>query len=123
MKPSTAKQKGAQTEQAFVDYLRPWVKHAERRHLCGAADRGDITGMPGWVWEIKSGARVDIAGWLGELDAEMRNDDSDMGAVVVRPKGLPRPVDWYAVLPLPVLMRLLEQAGWVPAPATTEAVA
>lgn len=115
MKPSTAKAKGAATEQAFVDYLSAWVKHAERRHLCGAADRGDITGMPGWVWEVKSGARVDIAGWLGELDAEMGNDRSDMGAVVVRPKGLPRPADWYAVLPLPVLMRLLEQAGWVPA--------
>lgn len=117
MKPATAKRKGVQTETAFVGYLTRWVPHCERRRLAGVADRGDITGMPGFVWEIKSGARVDIAGWLDELHTEMRNDRSDMGAVVVRPKGQPDPERWWAVMPLPLLMRLLEQAGWVPAPA------
>lgn len=116
MTPATAKAKGRETENTFVGYLKRWVPAAERRRLCGVLDRGDVTGMAGWVWEVKSGARVNIAGWLAELRAEMRNDGSTAGAVVVRPKGSPQPEDWYAVLPLPVLMRLLEQSGWVPTP-------
>ena len=116
MKPSTAKAKGRATESAFVAYLSRWVPHVERRRLAGVHDRGDITGMPGWVWEVKSGARVDIAGWLAELDAEITNDRADLGAVVVRPKSAPNPEQWYTVMPLPAFMRLLEQAGWVPAP-------
>lgn len=116
MKPVTAKAKGRTTESAFVAYLTRWVPHAERRRLAGVADRGDVAGMPGFVWEVKSGARVTIARWLGELATEMLNDRADMGAVVVRPKGAPDPEQWYAVMPLPLLMRLLQQAGWVPRP-------
>lgn len=123
MKPATAKAKGRETESAFVAWLARWVPHAERRRLAGTADRGDITGMPGFVWEVKSGARVDIAGWLAELDTEIRNDRADMGAVVVRPKGAPNPAQWYCVMPLPAYMRLLEQAGWVPAPRPIEGAA
>ena len=118
MTPATAKAKGRETENLFVDYLKPWVPHVERRRLCGVADRGDIAGMAGFVWEVKSGARVNIAGWLNELAAEMRNDRAPLGAVAVRPKGSPHPQNWYAVLPLPVLMALLEQAGIVPTPPT-----
>lgn len=123
MKPSTAKAKGRDTENRFVDYLARWVPHCERRRLAGTADRGDITGMPGFVWEVKSGARVDIAGWLAELEVEIRNDRADMGAVVVRPKGAPDPEGWYTVMPLPAMMRLLEQAGWVPTPKPIEGAA
>lgn len=113
MKPATAKAKGAKTEQLWVDYLRdcgwPFV---ERRHLAGTADRGDITGMPGVTCEVKSGARLDLAGWMGELEVEMRNDGTDIGYTVVRPKGKPAPGDWWCVVPADVLVRLLKAAGW-----------
>lgn len=113
VKPSTAKAKGAKTEQMWVDFLRandwPFV---ERRHLAGTHDRGDIAGMPGVTCEVKSGARLDIAGWMAELDVEMHNDGTDIGYTVVRPRGKPNPVDWWCVLPADVLVRLLKQAGW-----------
>lgn len=116
MKPGTAKAKGAATEQAFCDYLSAWVPHVERRHLSGAFDRGDIAGVPGVVFEVKSGAKIAMASWLAELEAEIRNDKADTGAVVVRPKGKPRCEDWFAAMPLPLYVELLVDAGWIAKP-------
>lgn len=113
MKPATAKAKGAATEAAVVAWMQAnGAPYVERRHLNGSHDRGDITGLPGVVVEVKSGARLDIAGWLEELAVEMRNADAVQGAVTVRPKGKPNPQDWFAVLPLPLWWQLLKDAGW-----------
>lgn len=114
MTPGTAKRKGAATEQMFVDYLKQWNPNVERRHLAGTHDRGDITGIPGVVFEVKSGAKLAISTWLDELEVEVTNDGATHGAVVVRPKGKPAVEDWFAVLPLPTLVALLREAGWLP---------
>lgn len=113
MKPSTAKAKGAKTEQMLCDWLRAqgWP-HAERRHLSGTDDRGDVAGVHGVCIECKSGAKIDLAGWLAELDRETVNADADTGFVAIRPKGRPDPDDWWAALPLPWIAELLRQAGY-----------
>lgn len=113
MKPATAKRKGAATEEEWVRYLRAvgWP-YAERRHLAGAFDRGDVAGCPGVTVEIKSGARIDLATWMDELDTEMVNAATDVGYVAIRPKGRPRAQDWWCVVPAEVLVRLLKAAGW-----------
>lgn len=124
MKPSTAKAKGRDTENLFVDYAHMWgVLHAERRRLTGANDCGDIAGWPGVCVEVKSGTRLDIAGWLHELEREIVNSGADTGFVAVRPKGQPHPSKWFAVLPLPVLMRLMLDAGRMKAEDVTGEVA
>lgn len=120
MKPSTAKAKGAETEETWVQYLRTHgVPNAERRHLAGRFDKGDISG---WAaidgsWnvcnEVKSGAVLNIQEWLRELDAEMYNAGSEMGAVIVRPKGKPKAEDWFAVMPVELWMELMEKAGYL----------
>ena len=113
MKPSTAKAKGRETEQAFVDWLkRHGVPHAERRRLEGVDDRGDIAGLPGVVLEVKSGARLDLPGWLRELEREMANDQADMGAVIIRPKGQPDPDDWVVAMPVGLWWELMREAGY-----------
>jgi hypothetical protein len=116
VRPSTAKAKGRATEQALCDHLHDeWsCLYVERRRLAGALDRGDIAGLPGVTIEVKSGGRVDIAGWLAELEAEMGNDDTDFGFVAVRPKGHPDPRDWWAVMPLQIALRLLDEADLLP---------
>ena len=116
MKPSTAKAKGTATETTFVNYLQViWgLWNVERRRLKGSADEGDIAGWPGVCVEVKSGARLDIAGWLSELAVEVENAHARTGFVAVRPKGHPNPTDWFAVLPLPVLLELMRGAGWMP---------
>jgi hypothetical protein len=117
MKPATAKAKGTATETALVNYLRHWIPHVERRRLSGAHDRGDIAGTPGLCWEVKSGARLDIAGWLHELAAEVHNDNARHGIIAVRPRGKPSPEDWFVVMTLPDLIELLIEARWLSDPA------
>lgn len=120
MKPSTAKRKGSETEVKYVEYLkRNGVPNAERRHLNGVFDKGDIAGWnaPDASWnvvvEVKSGASLKIPQWLAELDAEISNANAETGHIVVRPKGKPNPEDWFAVMPVSVLMELMKKAGYV----------
>lgn len=121
MQPSTAKLKGARTEQLFVDYIKAkGVPNAERRHLSGQLDKGDIAG---WVKgdssksvavEVKSGAALKIPEWLAELRAEIWNAKADTGFIAIRPKGKPNVEDWFTVIPIDILMSLLEEAGYLP---------
>jgi hypothetical protein len=113
MTPGQAKRKGRDTESAFVTYLSRWVPHVERRRLAGTSDRGDIAGTPGICWEIKSGARLDLAGWLTELSCEVAHDHATHGVLVIRPKGRPDPEQWWTVLTMPDLVALLIEAGWI----------
>lgn len=109
MKPSTAKAKGRETENAFVVWMRSrWGKVVERRRLTGSQDQGDISGWDNVCVEVKSGASIDIPGWLRQLDAEKTNSHSEYGFVAVRPKGKPDPDDWYAVISLPDMVQLLQ---------------
>lgn len=118
MKPATAKAKGRETENLLVGWLRARGVPAERRRLAGAADRGDIAGFAGpageCVVEVKSGARLDLAGWTEELRREQFNAGAATGIVAVRPKGRPDPADWWAVLPMPAALELLRRAGFTP---------
>lgn len=121
MKPSTAKAKGAKTEADFVDWIKlRGVPNAERRHLSGQYDKGDVAG---WVKgngeksvcvEVKSGASLKIPEWIKELNAEVENAQADVGFIAIRPSGKPKVDDWWAVMPMPEMMRLLEEAGYLP---------
>lgn len=120
MKPSTAKAKGAATETLYVDFLRRnGVPNAERRHLNGVMDKGDVAGWNAadgsWnvVVEIKSGASLSIPKWIKELRSEIRNANAVTGHLVIRPKGRPDPVDWWVVMPVPEFMELMKSAGYV----------
>lgn len=113
MTPGTAKAKGRQTEQMLCDWLRRVHNiPAERRRLKGSDDQGDIAGWRDVCVEVKSGGRLDIAGWLAELSVEINNAGAETGFVAVRPKGRPDVGDWFAVLPLPELVELLRAAGY-----------
>lgn len=115
MKPSTAKTKGRETENLWIERLRAegWV-NAERRRLAGSADQGDVTGLPGQCIEVKSAACWQPVEWLRQLDVEMVNSASDVGYVVARPKGKPDPQDWVIVMRPEMLFQLLRDAGWGP---------
>ncbi len=109
---SKAKQKGTAAETATVKYLREHgFPYAERRALHGTADKGDITGCGPIVFEVKNHAKLDLAGWIKELEAEMVNADVQLGAVIAKKRGTTNVGDWYAVLPVRVLVELLKEAG------------
>lgn len=112
---SVSKAKGTLAESAAANYLKfqGWP-HAERRALCGSVDRGDITGTPGVVWEVKAGTTLCIPEWLRETEAERVNAKADYGVLVVKPKGVGTGnVDrWWSLMPLYQMTALLRGAGY-----------
>lgn len=119
MKPSTAKAKGRETENLFVAYMQrvAGLVHLERRRLKGGKDEGDVTGWPGVVVEVKSGASLSIPQWLRELDVEIVNAHADPvpSFLVVRPKSKRDPAGWWVIRRLPNDIELLRAAGYLPA--------
>jgi hypothetical protein len=110
---SKSKQKGTSAETAVVNWLKTkGRKHVERRSLSGAADRGDIAGIPGVVLEVKNHARMELAEWIKELEVEMKNDKAVTGVVIHKRKGKGDVGEWYATMPVSIWYQLLHEAGY-----------
>ena len=98
-----------------VNYLRRAFGSdaIERRVMGGANDRGDVAGLywqgRPFVLEVKNRNRVELAAWMGELEAECGNADTDMGAVVFHRKGRGAGSmgDQYVLMDLRTLCKLL----------------
>jgi len=104
-----SKQKGTAWETALVAWLREHgFPYAERRTLAGKHDKGDVSGIPGVVLEAKNCVTWTPSEWIGELQTEMANAGVDVGAVVIRRRGTTDAGRAYALLPLEVFVRLLE---------------
>lgn len=103
-----SKRKGTEAERKVVEYLQAnGFPYAERRALAGALDKGDVTGVPGVVLEVKNHAALDLAGWLNELMREVDNAQARYGAVVAKRRGHGDAGQWYAIMPFETLVRLL----------------
>ena len=110
MNPSSIKAKGRAAENQMVTFLSRWWPTVERRRLAGVLDRGDIAGVPNTVIEVKSGARLDLPGWLRELHAEMLNDDARYGCVAIKPNRVTDGGEFYCVMTGEQFARLLGDA-------------
>ena len=106
--------KGPLFEKQVVVYLqRAFGGAIERRVMGGANDRGDVAGLywqgRPFVIEVKNRNRVELAAWMGELEAECGNADTDMGAVVFhrKGKGASSMGDQYVLMDLRTLAKLL----------------
>ena len=109
---SAAKRKGSQAERAVVAYLKEnGYPYADRRVAGATLDKGDISGVLGVTIEIKNHARLDLAGWLAELEVEMKNDNAWTGVVIHKRKGKGDVGEWYATLPVKVWLALLRKAN------------
>lgn len=96
---SKSKQKGTLAETAVRDYLARWFPGVKRAALTGAADEGDLTGIPRTAVEIKNCRTYSIPSWLRELDAETVNAGAEFGVLIVKPVGVgtSRVGEWWAV--------------------------
>lgn len=109
---SAAKRKGSQAERDVVAYLKVnGFPYADRRVAGATLDKGDISGVLGVTIEIKNHARLDLAGWLAELEVEMKNDSAWTGVVIHKRKGKGDVGEWYATLPVKVWLALLRKAN------------
>jgi len=115
---SPQKRKGSAAELAVAKWLRKlgWI-HAERSRAGWTDDRGDIDGMPGVCIEVKAEKKIDIPGYLRELEVEMANAQAWTGTVIVKRRGSTNVDDWYAVMPAKIwgeLMVMLDQPNGNP---------
>jgi hypothetical protein len=78
---SASKAKGTRFETAVCDYLNAEGFAVERRALAGAADKGDVAGLPVAV-EVKNVKATALAAWVDEADAEGVNAKAPLGGVV-----------------------------------------
>lgn len=109
---SAAKRKGSQAERDVVAYLKAnGYLYADRRVAGATLDKGDISGVLGVTIEIKNHVRLDLAGWLAELEVEMKNDSAWTGVVIHKRKGKGDVGEWYATLPVKVWLALLRKAN------------
>jgi len=106
---SKSKAKGSAAERAVVAYLKQWYPYVDRRLAGATLDKGDISGIPGVTIEIKNHSRIDLAGWIAELETEMANDKAWTGTVIHKRKGKSDVGQWYATMPVRVWIELLRK--------------
>lgn len=112
---SAGKRKGTAWESAIVTYLRQWFPWADRVPLSGARDRGDVTIGPGGpVIEAKNCARISLAEFVDEANAEARNARAPFGVAWVKRRGRSNPGDGYVVMDGHTFVKLCIEAGYAP---------
>lgn len=110
---ASAKKAGTAWETAIVQTLRGsgW-RYAERRARTGALDQGDITGIPGVCIEAKNANRIDLAGWVDQVEKEAANAHAVVAAVWAKRKGKSDPGEGYVVMTGHTFIELLHEAGY-----------
>jgi hypothetical protein len=106
-------QKGTKLETATVNWLRvhgwQWARRIVKE---GQRDKGDVTlgdGIPVTI-ECKNEKALNIAGGQRELKVEMENAGNKWGFAVHKRRGTTNVGEYYAVLPVAVLMDILKVA-------------
>ena len=87
------KARGTAFETAVVGYLRDnGFPFARRLSLSGSADQGDVSlgdippGGPVTI-ECKDHAKIDLAGFITELEKECSNTGNECGIVIIKRRG------------------------------------
>lgn len=113
---ASARAAGTRQESLIAAYLAEHVNdRVERRARSGAADRGDVSGLrlhPALgggrlVVEVKSIARVDLAGWAAEAERERRNDGAVAAVTAHKRVGRGAAADQWVTLTMRDLVALL----------------
>ncbi len=115
---SKGSRKGASFERQVADYMAAALgQPIDRRVKHGAKDRGDIAGfeIAGWpcAVECKNKARMELAQWLAEAEAERSNAEASYGIVVHKRRGCgeARMGDTYVAMTLDTLCDIARDAG------------
>ena len=104
---SASKRKGSSWERRVVEFLAAnGHPRAERRVSNGVNDRGDLAGVDGWVVEMKSCKRVELAAWMDEAEKEAKSAGVARFAVVF-PRRSHATAKAFAVVPLWLLAELM----------------
>jgi hypothetical protein len=109
---SPQKRKGHAAELAVVKWLRRYGIKADRVQAGSHRDKGDVTGWPGVVIEVKDRKAHSWHGHFAQLRAQIINADAYTGVIIAKRPGLTDVGEWMAVMPVAEwfnLMQLLEE--------------
>jgi Holliday junction resolvase len=108
-----SKQKGTDGENAVMRALQEsgWP-HVERRALSGVNDKGDISGIPGVVIEVKNEKKMTLASYLAETKVEMANANADHGVAWIKRPGKGNALDWYVLMDGHEYVKCLRKMGY-----------
>lgn len=98
------RRQGADRERDVANYLaRNGFPHAERAGKNGNVvrrDTGDIDGVPGIAWQVKSSPTESIPNALRQAEEQALAAGADLGIVVHKRQRCADPGRWWAWLPL-----------------------
>ena len=109
--------KGSSAESAVLEYFkRRGFKWVYRMRQQGAKDRGDIGNIEDVVIEVKAQREYTLATWMKEVAVEKANAEAQIGALVMKPKGIGtiNVSQWWVLLTLEDLTKLLIESGFGP---------
>ena len=107
-----SKNKGNNAERQVVRYLRENdYPFADRMRSGWTDDKGDIEGVPDTCIEVKAEKRIDLAGYMVELQREIANAKAETGVVIVKKRGTTEVGEWYACAPVSIWIQLLKESG------------
>jgi Holliday junction resolvase len=108
---SPQKRKGHAAELAVVKWLRAHGIQADRIQAGTHADKGDVTGWPGVVIEVKDLKAHSCLVYFEQLRSQIVNANAYTGVIIAKRPGLTDVGEWMAVMPVTEwfqLMQLLE---------------
>jgi len=111
---SKQKQKGTSFESAAAEWLTERLGTEVRRNvLMAQLDQGDLYGVfidgKPLVIECKNEREYKLSEWMGELEREMENSDTDVGIVLFHRRGigLPNMGKQYVLTDLETFTRIM----------------
>ena len=100
MAPRSAKQKGTEAETAVARYLAFWWPAVTRLAPAGAADKGDLDGVPELCIQVKSQRQMSLAGWVDQAREQAARAGKPFSVVIHKRVRKGDPGEWYATLRL-----------------------
>jgi hypothetical protein len=104
---SSQKRKGSRAELDVVKYLRTRQIKADRIQAGTHADKGDVTGWPGIVIEVKDRQQHNWADYFRQLAAQIANANAYTGVIICKRPGQTNVAEWLAVMPVHEWINLL----------------
>jgi hypothetical protein len=94
------KQKGTAAETAVLRFLSGWWPNVTRLAPAGAADCGDLDGVPELCVQVKNHRQMRLADWVDQASEQAERARKPYAVVIHKRVRKGDPAEWYATLTL-----------------------
>lgn len=100
MAPHSHKNDGTDAETKVQRFLAGWWPNVTRLAPAGAADCGDLGGVPDLCIQVKAHRKMALASWVDQAATQAERAVKPYSVVIHRRWGKGDPGQWYATMPL-----------------------